>query len=171
MNGAQFTIRIVGPGCWFRLSQALAGLTLAANSAAAENAVAASSALAPVDMGGAVLRMLGAFVFVVAIFLAGVWLYRNFARFGRVGAAPKLAILETRPLGNRHVLFVVAYEQQRLMLSTSPSGVTLITHLPEAVEPLGPAEPGASGASGASGTAVPRPRFPVALQEFLAGRS
>jgi flagellar biogenesis protein FliO len=71
------------------------------------------------------------------------------------GRAPKLTVLEAKSLGHRHALYVVSYEQQRMMLAASPTGVTLISHLP-AAEPESP-------------TATPpaAPLFAQTLQQML----
>jgi flagellar biogenesis protein FliO len=55
--------------------------------------------------------------------------------FLQKGRLAKLNVLEVRSLGNRHALYVVGYEQQRMMLAASPSGVTLISHLPSVDAP------------------------------------
>ena len=108
---------------------------------------AGDSAAMPVtplpDMGMSLLRVAGALAFVLALFFGGVWLFRNWQRLAVPrGRAPKLAVLEVRSLGNRHALYVVAYEEQRLLLSASPGGVTLLTPLsnaPAAEPSVGPA--------------------------------
>ena len=64
----------------------------------------------------------------------------------------RVTILECKSLGNRHVLYVVGYEQQRLLLAASPSAVTLVSHLPAA-------EPGTA--------AVPPPNFAETLQRMV----
>lgn len=105
---------------------------------AAENATIA----APPSVGFSVLRVIGALCLVFSLLFGGLWAYRNSSRFvpGRARAA-KLKVLESRPLGHRHSIFVVAYENQRVLLSTSPTGVTMLTHLPEgAAEPAAEAE-------------------------------
>jgi flagellar biogenesis protein FliO len=85
------------------------------------------------DLGFSVLRVLGALALVLAVFFAGIWLFRNWQRFvGRTGRAPKLGVLEVKALGNRHSLYVVGYERQRLLLASSPTGVTMVSQLPEA---------------------------------------
>lgn len=85
------------------------------------------------DMGVSLLRVGGALVTVLALFLAGVWLFKNWQRLTmRRGTAPKLNVLEVRPLGQRQAIYVVAYEQQRLLLASSSAGVTLLSHLPSA---------------------------------------
>ncbi|MEO8426464.1 MAG: flagellar biosynthetic protein FliO [Verrucomicrobiota bacterium] len=107
-------------------------------------ALAENTTLAPIpsilpDVGFSFVRVLGALAIVLALFLGGVWLFRNWQRLvGHRGRSPRLSVLETRPLGNRHGLYVVRYEQQRMLLASSPTSVTLISHLPDC-EP--PAEP------------------------------
>lgn len=80
-----------------------------------------------------IFRVLGALAIVLAIFFAGVWLFRNWQRtvIAR-GQLPKLNILETKGLGQRHAIYVVGYEQQRLLIAASPAGVTMLTTLPPA---------------------------------------
>ena len=85
------------------------------------------------DLGFSALRMLGSLVFVLALFLAGVWCFRNWQRLTAPrGPGARLNILEVKSLGHRQALYVVAYEQQRLLLASAPAGITLVTHLPEA---------------------------------------
>jgi flagellar biogenesis protein FliO len=85
------------------------------------------------DMGGSVLRVFGALILVVAIFLGGVWLFRNWQRFAvRKSGAPKLSVIEVKSLGQRQAIYVVGYQQQRMLLASSPAGITLVSHLPEA---------------------------------------
>jgi len=84
-------------------------------------------------VGYSVLRVLGALLIVLAVFFGGIWLFKNWQRRAAPrGAAPKLAILEIKSLSNRHALYVVGYEKQRLLLVSSPTGVTLVSQLPEA---------------------------------------
>jgi flagellar biogenesis protein FliO len=40
--------------------------------------------------------------------------------------------LEVRSLGARHALYVIGYAQQRFLIAASPTGVTLLSHLPTA---------------------------------------
>jgi flagellar biogenesis protein FliO len=88
---------------------------------------------APPSIGFSVLRMIGALCLVFSLLFGGVWVFKNSARFapGR-GRAAKLKVLESRSLGHRHSIFVVGYDNQRILLSTSPTGVTMLSHLPEA---------------------------------------
>jgi flagellar biogenesis protein FliO len=86
-------------------------------------------------MAASVLRMGGALALVVGLFLGGVWLFKNWQRLGiRKGAAPKLNVLEVKSLGQRHAIYVIGYQQQRMLLASSPAGIALLSHLPEAEE-------------------------------------
>ena len=98
------------------------------------------------DAGPNLIRVIGALFLVIGLFLGGVWLYKNWQRLAiRGGRQPKLDVLETRSLGARQAVFVVAYERQRFLVATSPAGVNLLSHLPDA----DPAEPEAAPAPGA----------------------
>ena len=122
------------------------------------NAVAAPELLP--GAGVSFLRVMGSLAIVLGIFLGGVWLYKNWQRLAiQRGHAPKLNILETRPLGARQSLFVVAYEQQRFLVASSPAGVNLLSHLPDAE---------AAPAAGEKNSA-PMP-FAQALQQVLKGK-
>ncbi len=85
----------------------------------------------PPSIGVSFLRLLGALALVLALFFAGIWIFRNWQRLSHhEGQGPKLSVLETKSLGHRQALHVVAYDQQRLLISSTPSGLTLLTHLP-----------------------------------------
>ena len=97
------------------------------------------------QVGLSAIRALGALALVLAVFFGGVWLFRNGQRLAwRKTGAPKLAILETRPLGNRFALYVVGYDQQRMLIGSSPAGISLLSQLPPAAEsvpePVAPAK-------------------------------
>jgi flagellar biogenesis protein FliO len=93
------------------------------------------------DVGLSAIRALGALALVLGLFLGGVWLFRNGQRFAwRKTGAPRLAILESRNLGNRLALYVVGYEQHRLLIGSSPAGLNLLSHLPPSSEAPPPAE-------------------------------
>ena len=100
------------------------------------NSVAATSfnpTLPTPDVGVSLLRVMGALALVLGIFLAGVWLFRNWQRLAvRRGREPKLNVLEIRSLGGRQAIYVVGYEQERFLLASSPAGVNFLTHLPSA---------------------------------------
>lgn len=112
--------------------------------------------------GLALLRVLGALAIVLAVFWLGVWLYRNWQRFFLRTGTPRLQVLEARPLGGRQMLYVVAYEQERLLLASSPQGVTLLTHLPPGREETAPV-----GTSAAAPARVTAPGFLHLLNRAL----
>jgi flagellar biogenesis protein FliO len=110
------------------------------------------------DAGSSVLRVFGALALVIAIFLGGVWLFRNWQRFTiRKGGAPRLNVIEVRSLGQRQALYVVGYDQQRMLLASSPAGVTLVSHLPEAEQ----------GEAAATVAAPSHTTFAEAFQQIL----
>jgi flagellar biogenesis protein FliO len=85
------------------------------------------------DVGPSVLRVFGALALVIGIFLAGVWFYRNWQRLTiQRGRKPKLNVVETRSLGGRQALYVVGYEQGRYLIASTPAGISLLSHLPDA---------------------------------------
>src|SRR5262249_58729891 len=111
------------------------------------------------DAGLSLLRVVGSLGLVLALFFGAVWCFKNWQRLAaQKGRAPKLRVLEVRSLGHRQALYLIACEQQRLLVASSPAGVTLLTHLPEGDA----AEPPA-------GTALPS--FAYALQRVLATKS
>lgn len=132
-----------------------AGLLLATNlHAELTNAPVAPLVLPSIpnaDLGFSFFRVFGALILVLGIFLGGVWLYRNSQRFlARRGNAPKLNVMEVRPLGGRQALYVIGYERERYLLAATPTGINLITHLPPGEETAGtpgetPAAPVAFG--------------------------
>ena len=99
------------------------------------NAVGLPVTTALPETGASIFRVFGALIFVIALFLGGVWLFRNWQRFAvkRVGGA-KLSLIEAKSLGQRQTLYVVGYQQQRMLLAASPAGITLVSHLPTSEE-------------------------------------
>jgi flagellar biogenesis protein FliO len=78
-------------------------------------------------------RVVAALAIVFAVFLGGTWLFRNWQRLTvQRGRTPKLNVLEVKTLGPRHSLYVIGYEQQRFLLSSAPTGVSLLAPLPPA---------------------------------------
>jgi flagellar biogenesis protein FliO len=122
------------------------------------NGVALAVAQPLPDASFSVLRVFGSLVLVIALFLCGVWLFRNWQRLAtRNGLSPRLNILESKSMGHRHSIFVVGYDDQRFLVSSSPSGVQMLTPLPDA-------EPGEATET------RPMPNFAAALQKVLAGK-
>lgn len=113
------------------------------------------------DAGLSFLRVTGALVLVVALFLGGVWLYRNWQRLTtQRSGVPKLKVVEVRSLGGRHALYVVGYQQERFLLASSPTGVNMLSHLPTATETEEPA----------TKTTTPPTSFPLMLAQALRGK-
>ena len=109
------------------------------------------------SVGVSAIRTFAALAIVLAVFFAGVWLFRNGQRIAwRKTGAPKLAILETRALGNRFALYVVGYERQRLLIGSSPAGLNLLSELPPAAE-----------ANGEIAAPAESPSFMLCLQQVL----
>ena len=105
-------------------------------------------------------RVLGALAIVLAVFFGGVWLFRNWQRTVVArGQSPKLNIIETRSLGQRHAIYLIGYEQQRLLIAASPAGVTMLTTLPVAS-----AEP-------AEAAPIAKSSFTAALRQALQSKS
>jgi flagellar biogenesis protein FliO len=123
------------------------------------NTVSLPSAALP-DVGVSLLRVLGALALVLAIFLGGVWLFRNWQRLvARRGRVPRLNVLEVRSLGGRHALYVVGYEQERFLIGASPAGVHLVSHL----QPAGEEAP--------DNAAAPQASFAQAFTRMLKGKA
>ena len=130
-----------------RAVRVCAFLLVTASTALAEPA-AAPEAVLP-DASFSILRVLGALLFVLALFLSGVWLFRRW-QVSKPGTSrgPRLEIIEARSLGGRQALYVIGYERERLLISTSPAGVQLLTRLPEGdvMDPAPAATPGFAAA-------------------------
>lgn len=144
-----------------------ASLILAAGSALAQTNTLPAASLSSTpplmpDASGSVLRVFGALIFVIGIFLGGVWLFKNWQRVsGYRGRVPKLNVLETRSLGSRQAVYVLGYEQERFLIASSPAGITLLSHLPAAAE----------GETAAPESPAPaHPSFAQALSQVLKGR-
>jgi flagellar biogenesis protein FliO len=120
--------RMLKHGCW---------VFFFALNAGAETSPVTAPLVAPSlpDAGVSFLRVMGALALVIGIFLGGVWLFKNWQRLAvQRGRTPKLSIFESRSLGGRHAIYVVGYEQERFLISSSPGSVNLLSHLPAATE-------------------------------------
>lgn len=88
------------------------------------------------DATGSVVRVLGALALVLAVFFGGIWAFKNWQRLVRFKGPPaKLTVLEVRGLDNRHALYVVGYQRQRMLIGTSQTDITLLSHLPDEEAP------------------------------------
>jgi flagellar protein FliO/FliZ len=99
--------------------------------AVADETKPAATLAAGSSIGASIFRMLGALALVVALLFGVAWFLRNSHRFNKGAAQRKLHILEARTLGARQAVYVVAYEQQRLLIGATPQGLSLLTHLPD----------------------------------------
>ena len=78
------------------------------------------------------LRLFGALLLVVALFLGGAWLFKRSKYFHLVKPVEShLNITETKNLAARHNLHVVTYGSQRFLIADSPSGTEFLTQLEE----------------------------------------
>lgn len=131
-------LKTTGGPRWFAfclLAFLQAGIHAFAQSLTSTNATVSALPGALPDAGASVVRVFGALALVVGIFLGGVWLFKNWQRFTvQKGGGPKLNVLEVRSLGQRQSLYIVGYQQQRMLLAASPAGITLLSHLPAAEE-------------------------------------
>jgi len=129
------------------LAAAAGGLLLLSLNGAAQSTNPMSLPAPMPDVGLSLLRVLGALAVVLAVFLGGVWLFRNWQRLViHRGRSPRLNVLEVRSLGGRHALYVIGYEQERFLVASSPAGVSLVSHL-QSADPDGPAEVNPAAAS------------------------
>jgi flagellar biogenesis protein FliO len=114
------------------------------------------------DAAPSIIRVFGALALVLGLFFGGVWLFRNWQRLTiQRGGAPKLNVIETRPLGGKHALYVIGYDRERFLLAASPTGVNLLTHLPTAPE---------TEASTDTTAPTAPPSFAQALTKVLKGK-
>lgn len=141
--------------------------TNATSEIAATNAAVALASISPLQPNdplpsplaslGRVMLMLAV---VLTIFIGGVWLFRNWQRFTvHRGQAPRLNVIESRSLGGRHAIYVIGYENERLLISSSPTGINLLTHLQPSDEPAATEKP-----------AAPAPTFAATLAQMLKGK-
>lgn len=127
---------------FFTLS--LLGLSIFAGLGENTNLTAGVALTAPVlpNAGMSLLRVFGSLALVVGLFLGAVWCFRNWQRLAVYrGRTPKLNVLEVRSLGGRHALYLVGCDQQRFLLASSPTGISLITHLPDSEASVPVAQP------------------------------
>jgi len=89
------------------------------------------------DATGAVLRLFGAFVFVIGLFLIGAYLFKNWRGvIAKDFRKNNLKIVEVKHIGSRQALFVVGYKEKRMLVGVSQSNINLISHLPDEEQPV-----------------------------------
>lgn len=91
----------------------------------------------PTDFSEMAIRLFGALLLVVGLFLGGAWLFKRTKLFNTVSAREaNLQVVESKSLGSRHSLHVVTYGRQRFLISDTPAGTEFLANLDEP-----PAEP------------------------------
>ncbi|MBR89719.1 MAG: hypothetical protein CMO66_00380 [Verrucomicrobiales bacterium] len=95
------------------------------------------------------LRLFGALLLVVALFLGGAWFFKRSSLFNFVRPAEAhLKVAESKTLATRHNLHVITYGNQRFLIADSPAGTQFLTALDEPpVEESSTGEPGNSANS------------------------
>ena len=87
------------------------------------------------DSGGlteVALRLFGALLLVVALFLGGAWFFKRSKLFSLVKPVEAhLKIAESKNLASRHSLHVVTYGNQRFLIADSPAGTQFLAQLDE----------------------------------------
>lgn len=125
-------------GRWSLVIPALAGILAAVHFQSASAAPVLftdlrSFSTALPEIGFSVIRVFGVLALVLALFLAGVRVLKNWQRLALQRGRPALLqVVEMKHLGGKHALYVVAYQQHRLLFASSPNGVSLVSHLPTA---------------------------------------
>lgn len=124
------------------------------------------------NVAGSFVRVMAMLALVLALFLGGVWVFRNWQRLTLPrGQAPRLNVLETRSLGGRHALLVVGYENERFLVASSPAGINLLTHLQPAEENETATAPGTvSSTEKPQPPSAPVPAFAATLAQMLKGK-
>ena len=87
------------------------------------------------DSGGlteVAVRLFGALLLVVALFLGGAWFFKRSKFFSMVKPVEAhLKIAESKNLAARHSLHVVTYGRQRFLIADSPVGTQFLAQLDE----------------------------------------
>lgn len=114
-------------GAWM-----VAGAEPAAALGSTNSVPAALTAPATPSLLGPFIRMLGALALVLGLLWGVQWFFRQQQRALVAKGGARLNVLEVKSLGQRQALYVVGYEQQRLLVASSPQGISLLTQLPDA---------------------------------------
>jgi Flagellar biogenesis protein len=99
----------------------------------AHSSLVANNGCMPCESFSCTMQLLGILFFLVAM----AYVYRrlkasssHFNKKGKLGR--KLEILETKPLGNRQFLLVVAYEHEKFLVGVHPNGMHFLSKLKSA---------------------------------------
>mgnify|MGYP001626201701 CR=1 FL=1 len=81
------------------------------------------------------LQLVGALIFVLAIFLVLVWVLKRFQPGVTGSSSAILRVVATLPLGTRERLLLVDLQGQQLLLGISPAGISLLHVLEQPLTP------------------------------------
>lgn len=135
MNGPRTTspIRSLRPAMrrWLPVLALLpVGLLLAADPATTTAAAAAPGAP---SMAAASIRMLGGLLVIIgAVMAGGRWLRRSRLLGSWKTPQARLQIVETRSVGQRQALCLVACDQREWLLAVGPAGIQMLAPIPSA---------------------------------------
>ena len=104
-----------------------------AAAAGAGEALATPALQAP-NLGGSFLRMCGSLAIVFAVLVGIRWGLKHWQGAALLRKTPKLKVLESKAVGARQALLVVGYNHERMLLASTPQGITLLSRLPEEQE-------------------------------------
>lgn len=89
------------------------------------------------DVGGAALRLFGALIFVIGLFLIGAYFFKNWKGFVvKEGRKSQLKIIEVKHIGNRQALFVIGHNKKRMLVGVTQTNINLICQLPDEDEDI-----------------------------------
>ena len=96
------------------------------------NAVLGSGKPDSVSTFGSILRLGGSLLIVLGVLLAVVWLLRQWQRIAaKTGPLASLRLIESLSLGSKQALYLVECEGQRMLLGSSPAGLSLLSSIPQ----------------------------------------
>lgn len=79
--------------------------------------------------------MCGSLAIVFGLLFFVIWGLKKWQGLGfqRIsGSSANLRIVESKSIGARQSLLVVAYKQERMLVASTPQGISLVSRLPEA---------------------------------------
>ena len=81
--------------------------------------------------GLSALRVFGALLFVLSLFIGSVWVFKRFQNIMIIqGKVRQMHILEVKHLGPKHAIFIVACGKERYLVGTSPQNIAQLAQLP-----------------------------------------
>lgn len=83
------------------------------------------------DLVATTVRLIGALALIAAIVFGGAWFMRNGQRVVfRRGKPTRLRLVEARSLGQRQALYLVACDDQEMLLAATPTSISLLASIP-----------------------------------------